>query len=222
MKMSTLRKTLIGTALAAVVALYAGAPAAAAPIVANGDFATGDFTGWTLTPTDNGTLGASPYPRVTTSNPFGSGRAAELNVGQVSFDPGVYSGGILSQTIFLTGGPISFSADIASVNPIQEQQNFGGLFEVFVDGVLEASFDFAILDPGATEITSLQFSGEFAAGAHLLEIQVTRAAQSVNGRTPLEYLTNVIVEVPEPATLAVLLAGLLALGVARRRAQRIG
>ena len=66
------------TAFVICVSICAGfalAPAANAAIVTNGDFATGDFTGWTLFTTPNGGLGgsASGLPAVTSFNVTGSG-----------------------------------------------------------------------------------------------------------------------------------------------------
>src|SRR5689334_19531046 len=123
------RNILVGAVLAVGIAICA-ASAEATPIVANGDFATSDFTGWNLTTTTNGTLGSAPYPDVTGINPFGAPHAAEFNVGQVNAQPGISRGGSLSQTIHIWGGTVLFSADIATVNQTELQQQFGGLFEV--------------------------------------------------------------------------------------------
>jgi hypothetical protein len=62
---------------ASIAAGFAVAPTANAAIVTNGNFATGDFTGWTLFTTSNGSLGpsGSGLPAVTSFNVTGSGTA---------------------------------------------------------------------------------------------------------------------------------------------------
>jgi hypothetical protein len=58
-------------------------------LIINGDFGTGNFTGWTLTTTSaNGTFGPSPpFLQVTSFNVTGSGatNAAQFQVGEVIF-----------------------------------------------------------------------------------------------------------------------------------------
>src|SRR4029077_7485019 len=82
--------------LAAALFAVLNVQVAKANLVLNGNFATGDFTDWTLATTPNGTLGS---PTVTTFD-FGSGavNAAQFQVGQVSFNPGQQEGGSISQT----------------------------------------------------------------------------------------------------------------------------
>jgi hypothetical protein len=229
-----LRNSLFGAALAIGIGLCAAASAAAAPLIVNGDFATGDFTGWTLTPSSaNGTLGASPYPGisppVTPSNPLAAPHAAVFNVGQItSTNLSDFQGGTLSQVFVLPGGAqIDFSAQLGVVNPVNATQSFAGLFEVLIDGSLEAQFDFGSIAALATETATLSFSDVLSAGPHTLAITILRPAQSLNvfdpeteaDPSPRQYLANVVVAVPEPATRAILLAALLGLGIVRARAR---
>jgi hypothetical protein len=84
---------------------FALVPAANAAIVTNGDFATGDFTGWTLFTTANGSLGESEgLPAVTSFNVTGAGaqNAATFQVGEVVPGSGQQGGGI-TQTVTLPG-----------------------------------------------------------------------------------------------------------------------
>src|SRR4051794_15573680 len=83
----------------AVAALFVAAAAAAA--VVNGDFESGDLTGWTTFTTANGTLGT---PAVVSFDTTGTGasRAAQFNVGENTYT-GVYEGGGIYQIVNATG-----------------------------------------------------------------------------------------------------------------------
>src|SRR5437588_11523833 len=77
----------IGLALAvllAVVVLGLTAVPASAAIVTNGDFETGNLTGWTTFTTAGGTANAGSAPTVSSFDTTGSGasNAAQFNVGQ--------------------------------------------------------------------------------------------------------------------------------------------
>lgn len=229
MTMPKMMKT-ISMAAALACGLAMTAPAAAAPIVTNGDFATGTFAGWTLgTVGANGTLGAAPYPRVTAANPFGAPFAAEFNVGRTTVSGSGDQGGSLSQIVFLPGGQIDFTAQIASFNPAGAAQSYAGLFQVFIDGTLEAQINLGAIAGNATETGVLSFSDVFAAGNHSLEIRITRQALSLNDpnpsleldASPRQYLTNVALSVPEPGTVALLVGGLIVFVLLSRRRRTI-
>ena len=167
-----------------------------ASIVANGDFATGDFTDWTLVTTANGSLGppGSGLPAVTSFNVTGSGaqNAATFQVGEVSFN-GTQQGGGIEQTVTLTGGSISFSAAIAalgaSVNNVE-----GGVFSVLLDGVTEDTVDIGPIGADAVIRSTLAFTASESAGPHTLEILITRPYLNGSpGETPEEFVTNIAI-----------------------------
>lgn len=216
--MPTTLRTL--TAIAVVSAGVALSTAArAVPIVTNGDFATGDFTGWTLTPTSgNGTLGFAPLPRVdalgANNNPL-SGFAAEFNAGQSTTPTSNYEGGTLSQVIALPAGDIHFTAEIGAFNPANATNSYGGKFEVLVNGVVKVSFEFPPLGSLASNTHVLSFDDFVSAGNYTLAIRITTPNLSINSSTDLDlpasarqFLTNVAITVPEPGSIVLLLAGL--------------
>src|SRR5215469_6911480 len=98
--------------------------ASAGPILVNGDFQTGDLTGWTTFTTSNGTNGAG-LPNVVSFDTTGSGAslAAHFNVGAVNVD-GTEQGGGLDQSFNIaTAGTYPFFLDIASQDDSDGQIN---------------------------------------------------------------------------------------------------
>jgi hypothetical protein len=217
-------------------ALAVGALPARANLIANGGFATGDFTDWTLATTANGSLGPAPPPDVSSFNVTGSGatNAAQFQVGEVSFT-GLQAGGSLSQ-IFATGaGTLLFNANIAATDhPGSGGNAEGGVFSVILNGVTLDTVDIGPLGPSfsspETILGVLSFSDAVSAGSQDLEILITRPYQ--NGGTPFEYVTNITanlegsVPVPEPSSLALFASGLLSLAacalISRVRGGRAG
>ena len=219
----------LATLSGAVLALVMTATAVqAAELVTNGDFATGDFTGWTLYTTASGSLGPAPAPQVSSFDVTGSGAslAAELQVGREP-NAGAHAGGGIFQSITTVNGLLTFSADFASFASTIANQS-GGLFSVLLDGVTLNSFDTGSIDDFAIERGTLAFSTLVTAGTHVLSLQATRpfttgSPNPLYGRTPFQYFDNISATqgaVPEPATWGLMIMGFgLAGGALRRRAR---
>ena len=216
-----LTRLIAGVAYAGIAAGSALVPTANAAIVTNGDFSIGDFTGWTLFTTPNGSLGrfGSGLPAVTSFNVTGSGaqNAATFQVGEVFFD-GTQQGGGITQAVTLPGGLISFSANIASSTLGLSGNLEGGVFNVLLDGVTEDTLDIGLINSNAVIRDTLSFTTTESTGAHTLEILITRPFINITGETPDQFITNIAISaaVPEPASLALLAAGLLGFAAVRR------
>lgn len=214
MKFSTLA---LGAALVALPMLSTGANAGV-QLVSNGDFATGNFSGWTLFTTTNGTLGPAPLPQVASFDVTGSGAstAAHFEVGQPGtlYEYNVQRGGGLRQSFTTTAaGTLDFSADIASTSTYNN--GAGGLFTVFLNGVSLATYDFGSVTAGTTERATLNFSTAVGVGLQNLEILVTRPNTSF---LVGQYIDNIsaietVAGVPEPSTWAMMLLGFVGIGV---------
>ncbi len=161
-------------------------------LIENGDFTEGHLANWTTFTTSNGTLGFPPDPRGRSFDVSGSEveRAAQFQVGQAG-DVGTEEGGGLMQTIHTKAGGLVFSADIAAFAKSVNLE--GGTFSVLLDGVTEDTVSFGIMPRGTTDRGTLSFDVPVTAGAHVVEILITRPATdgSKRGDTPFQYITDI-------------------------------
>jgi hypothetical protein len=171
--------------LAAAFALIGLSAAASANLVTNGDFETGDLTGWSLTG-NTGFTGVSP----------GGPTGFYFHSGPVG------SPGFLDQTLSTTAGT-TYNIDV------DMQLDGGGFVDIFFDG----SQVFSLNSNGNTW-THYSFTGFASTGSTVLSIESQNDPSWNN-------IDNVSVTgtVPEPASIALLGAGLLGLAAARKRKQ---
>jgi hypothetical protein len=207
-----------------IVVLLAASEVFAAQLI-NGDFETGDLTGWTTFYTPQG---GTSGPRIDFFDTTGLGGSlcAEFEVGQVMGDPGPgkpgEGAGIL-QDVFLNDGQLTINLNIAAWSPIPNQD--AGKFELLLDGQVVDSFNFGLINAQQTLRSTLSYAGMITSGVHEIAIDMRRNATGAgSGYTPFQFLDNIILggpAVPEPSVLG--LAGLAVLAVLalKRRARRM-
>ncbi|MGH1541658.1 MAG: Ig-like domain-containing protein [Arenicella sp.] len=146
----------------------------------NGDFESGDFSGFTLYETNNGHTVTSVLMTNTTDN-GASSYAAQIAAGVSGTNHiGNPGGGGFYQTISLQNGDLNIDMDIAAV--ANNGNGDGGKIEVFFDGVSLGSHDFGPLNPAVKKYSTLSLNVTgVTEGAHELRIESTR-----------EYLTGAV------------------------------
>ena len=159
-------------------------------LVSNGDFETGDLTGWTAYQTTNGVTNESVVMFDTTGT--GASYAAKFHVGQVTNVPAVYEGGGIYQTFNAPAGPWEVSTvAIAAWDQDTLDNMDGGLFELLVDGNVVDSHDFGYIQAGQVLRDTLSATGVFAtSGSYEIRMRITRPWETGN-ETPLQYVDNV-------------------------------
>jgi hypothetical protein len=223
--------TKLGTVSLAVVviSLSLSATASKANVIQNGDFSTGDFTGWTLFRTLDGDYNPVEQPYLPAVNSFdvtggGASLAAEFNVGGST---GSQNGGGIYQTVATGAGSATFSASIASSSICDtcESNADGGIFTALLDGTPMDSFTVGSIATDTIIRSTLSFSAPVSAGLHEIRILITRAYGN-SPITPHEYVDNVVFDapsvgaVPLPAALPLFASGLGAFGLLSWRRRR--
>jgi hypothetical protein len=220
-----LREVALLSGCAAILVL---SPGTAKADFVNGNFATGDLTGWSVFTTADGTNGAG-LPAVVSFNTTGAGasNSAKFDVGEV-ISLGAQEGGGLSQVLLLGAGSYTITAAVAAQDDVTGQVNgSAGLFQILMDGTAVGSDDLG----GFTsphQIVRDTLTGGFSlatAGTHTFDFEITRPFLSGGDATPTQYITDITLggtsSVPEPSHLGLLI---LAIGLTlflRRRKQRI-
>jgi hypothetical protein len=188
-----------------------------AQTVVNGNFGTGNLTGFTVFTTPNGSNGPG-LPNVVSFDVTGSGatNAAHFDVGQVVFATGVPAGGGIFQDVnFTSSGVATFAADIAAQGAPSENAE-AGIFELLVDNVVLSTVDFGDIPAFTIDRATLNGSTFVSAGSHELRILIERPFLNQNGATPDQYVTNIRASsassvTPEGSSLFLMIGGLFPL-----------
>lgn len=180
----------------------------------NGDFETGDLTGWTVTPTANGQTLVQDVQMFDTG--LGPSKAAHFSVGQVNFMSGEEDGVYITQNFNLVAGTTyTFGCTWGAADTGTANNADGGTFDLVVGATSIANHAVSSLNAGTSVNGSLSgtfnptTSGSYAVGAY-----VHRHYLAIGNMN--QYVDNFTMSpVPEPASMAAL--GLGALAVIRRR-----
>lgn len=146
--------------------------AATSPL-ANGDFETGDFSGFTSYETSAGDM-ASAVINIDANNNGSLSRVGQFVVGvDGSANVGNSNGGGVYQNVVLQDGDLNVTMDVTSTS--SGNNGDGGIAEVLFDGVVMDSHDFGGLTAGVKEYETLSFNvPNVSAGVHEIRIQFTR------------------------------------------------
>lgn len=190
--------------------------AANAQSFVNGNFETGNLTGWTVTPTSNGTTDVQDAVQydIDAGGPLTTNFAGHFAVAEVNFDS-TQQGILLTQTMTLTGGTkYTFDFDWAAQTTGSNAE--GGVFALVVNGsaIVTQSAGSIATSPIVGHITAMYTptsTGSFAVGS-----SITRPYQSPGNL--FQYVDNFKVSsaVPEPASVLAIALGVAGFAIRRR------
>jgi hypothetical protein len=194
-----------------------------ASTIVNGDFETGDLSGWTSyataygpgTGTNGSCSGSLPCPIVTLFNTTGTGAsdAAQFSVGLASgaFNSGDYEGGGIFQTVSLAPGTLNISLVWAVDNTFAFSNVDGGEFAFLLNGVVLNSIQAGSVGSSSIKMGSLSASTSVVTGGtYQIAVEITREFYSDDQL--IQYVDNVTASgsatsTPEPSSFGFAVAG---------------
>lgn len=205
--------------MCAVVALVAvtSATSPASATLINGDFETGDLSGWSTFETPNGTPGPI-HPRAIPFDTDGDGTpsfSAELSVGQLVAAANRAGGGLF-QEVDLLAGDLSISVNVAA--SAVDFNASAGVFDLLFDGAVIDTLDLGSIQASTTKLGQLSGSiADVTAGSHEVRLRVSRPFRaSANVRQYVDDFSLSGAAVPEPGTALLVATGLGLTGAIRR------
>jgi hypothetical protein len=169
---------------AAVLSLLAFAGAAQAQHFVNGDFATGDFTGWTITLTPNGVTRVQDVVQFAIVPNEPAVNCGYFCVAQETTGTGE-QGIEMTQPMQLTAGvPYDFGFNWAAIRYSGGVNSEGGVFSLIVDGVALATQNAG--DTSSTLWKYGRIDAQFipaVTGQHIVGVRITRPFTASLGGT---------------------------------------
>jgi hypothetical protein len=192
-----LRTAYVACRLLALALLLLSMPTISRGQLINGNFETGDLTGWTVF---NDTDGSAGNPTVVLFDTAGSGVPAfspQFNVGETIQYPegGLGAGGGILQNVNLGAGQLTIGLYIASSTT--SPNGDAGTFELLLDGGVVDSYAFGSIGSYGsvvTERSTLGYTGVISAGEHQIAIDFRRG-WNASAATPHQYLNNITLSV---------------------------
>ena len=190
--------------------------AANAQSFVNGNFETGNLSGWTVTPTSNGTTDVQDAVQydIDAGGPLTTNFAGHFAVAEVNFDS-TQQGILLTQYMTLSSG-IQYTFDFDWAAQTTGSNAEGGVFSLVVNGS-------AIVTQSAGNIGATPIVGHITAlftptstGSYVVGSSITRPWQSPGNLFQYVDNFNVSSPVPEPASLLVIALGAAGFAVRRR------
>lgn len=193
-------------------------------VFVNGDFETGDMTGWTITPGPNAHVRFQEVINydIDSTDPGSPSFAAQFSMGQISFEQGVYRHIDVTQSLQLeAGNTYQFSVDFAAENYFFLDNADGGIYELIVDGQSIALHNTMNIFANSVEwgtlsglFTPIQ-TGTYEVGGRISRRFPEPGASEVILGQYFDNFAVVVNPVPEPSSLA--LASCTLLYLVRRR-----
>jgi hypothetical protein len=186
------------------IALLLFASGVAEAQLMNGNFETGDLTGWTVFDDTNGSAG---NPTVVFADTSGTGvpsYSAQFQVGETKLYPdfGLGAGGGIFQNVTLGAGQLTICLEIAAATTVFPftPNGDGGTFQLLLDDVVVDSHAFGSIGSYYTSVTNRykwSYSRVITAGNHKIAIDIRRGGNASDS-TPYQYLDNISLIVTNP------------------------
>ncbi len=185
--------------------------ASAASGTTNGDFETGDLTGWEVFTTSNGTGSSPTVEQIDIANIGVMTNAVVLSVGQVvpedggcgsdadcrNADLSIFEGAGVRQPFQIDAGgeTVYVSANVAVKAAPNADAQTGGFFELMIDDTVVDSFLFTDVAAGATMGETIEATVPLQAGDYMLSVRATRPWETLgmNSDSPMQLIDEVFV-----------------------------